>query len=89
MQQILFATALCVVVGLAPAARAQAPAAFADGKKAYEAGQFAKARDLLLSAARTAQQFHAATAQLRSTADPIDRVFIQLLRFQRLRFWAP
>ena len=54
MLRILLATALCVVVALAPPARAQAPAAFADARKAYEAEQFDKARDLLLSAARTA-----------------------------------
>jgi len=53
-------THLVVVLTLliaAPAgARAQGPAAFADGRTAYEAGQFVQARDLLLSAARTASR---------------------------------
>ncbi|MGB2821740.1 MAG: tetratricopeptide repeat protein, partial [Phycisphaerae bacterium] len=54
MRRTIYLVAVSVIVGVASAASAQAPAAFADGRKAYEAGQFEKARDLLLSAARTA-----------------------------------
>jgi len=54
MRSTTFLVAISLIAGTASAASAQGPAAFADGRKAYEAGQFEKARDLLLSASRTA-----------------------------------
>ncbi len=57
MRRILSLVAICVFLGaMYGTAAAQAPAAFADGRKAYEAGLFQKARDLLLSASRTARR---------------------------------